>query len=272
MRHEFGWFAAWAMMTRNVWGARELILQLFKRDFFAGYKKSFLGWTWALLGPLIGVVSWVFMQMTGLLKPGDVGIPYPAYVLIGSSMWGLYAGFLTSAQSTLSSGQSLIMQVRYPHEALLFAQVANQLAGFGITFITNIAVLLVFRVVPSWCMLLLPLVALPMFFLGSAIGLVMSMIDVVGFDVSRVLNVFLGLLYFLTPVIYSGTPENPTLALLVRWNPLTYLVCSARDMIIYGRLYHPMGYCITSGLSFVLFMISWRLFFVSEDKLVERMI
>ena len=41
MRHEHGWFECWAVMARNVWGARELIWQLFKRDFFAGYKKSF---------------------------------------------------------------------------------------------------------------------------------------------------------------------------------------------------------------------------------------
>jgi len=59
---------------------------------------------------------------------------------------------------------------------------------------------------------------------------------------------------------------------LIKWNPLTYLVCSARDIIIYGRLYDVQGYAICTGLSFLCFLVSWRLFYVSENKLIERMI
>jgi ABC-type polysaccharide/polyol phosphate export permease len=57
-----------------------------------------------------------------------------------------------------------------------------------------------------------------------------------------------------------------------KWNPLTYLVCSCRDMILYGTLYHPKAYFISALLAFLAFMISWRLFYVSEDKLIERMV
>jgi ABC-type polysaccharide/polyol phosphate export permease len=56
------------------------------------------------------------------------------------------------------------------------------------------------------------------------------------------------------------------------WNPLVYMVCSCRDMIIYGRLYEPRGYFISAAFSILAFVVSWRLFYVSEDKLIERMI
>jgi ABC-type polysaccharide/polyol phosphate export permease len=58
MRHELGLFRTWAVMARNVWGARELIWQLFKRDLLAGYKKSFIGMAWLFISPLMGIVSW----------------------------------------------------------------------------------------------------------------------------------------------------------------------------------------------------------------------
>ena len=119
-RHELGFFYTWAVMARNILNSKELIWQLFKRDFFASYKKSFIGISWIFLSPIMGIVSWVFLQKTGMLHPGEMGIPYPAYVLIGTSMWGLFMGFFNSAKETLSSGQSLVMQVNYPHEALLF--------------------------------------------------------------------------------------------------------------------------------------------------------
>jgi lipopolysaccharide transport system permease protein len=271
-RHDLGFFTTWRVMAKNVIRSRELIWQLFKRDFLAQYKKSFIGITWIFISPIIGIISWVFLQQAGVLQPGDVGIPYPAYVLIGSSIWGLFMGFYRSSCGTLKAGASFIMQVNYPHEALLFKQVAQKLADFSIGFVLNILVLLAFKVVPSWKIVLLPFVTLPMFFLGSAMGLIVSMVSVVAFDLNRGINMLMGLLLYLTPVIYSNKVQHPLIQTLIRWNPLTYLVCSARDIVIYGQLYDPLGYALCASLSLLLFLVSWRLFFVSEHALIERMI
>ena len=271
-RHELGFFHTWTVMVNNILSSKELIWQLFKRDFFASYKKSFIGITWIFLSPIMGLVSWVFLQKTGMLHPGEMGIPYPAYVLIGTSMWGLFMGFFNSARLTLSSGQSLVMQVNYPHEVLLFMQTAQHLANFLIAFLVNIVVLLVFEVVPSWKIIFFPFVVLPLFFLGAAVGLVVSMISVVSVDIDRIINVGLGLMMWITPVIYSDKVNSQLVKTLITWNPLTHLVCSARDIIIYGRLYNVTGYFLCASVAFLFFMISWRLFYVSENKLIERMI
>ena len=284
MRHETGIVETWVVMARNVWQARELIWQLFKRDFFAQYKKSFMGATWILLAPLVGILSWVFLQATGVLVPGDVGIPYPAYVLVGTSMWGLFMGLYQASAATLDSGKELIMQVNYPHEAMLFKQTGQQLARFVITLTLNLAILIGLRVMrpeafavgfPSWGMLLFPLVALPLFFLAAAVGLFVAMVNVVAVDVTRFFNMGLGFMMYLTPVIYTADTINNELALtIIRWNPLTYLVASCRDILIYGHLYQHnwIGYGLSSLLSIVAFLVSWRLFYVSEGQLVERMV
>ena len=271
-RHDLGFFETWSVMAKNILNSRELIWQLFKRDFFASYKKSFLGITWIFVAPIMGIVSWVFLKMTGMLNPGDVGIPYPAYVLVGTSMWGLFMGFFNSANATLSAGQALVMQVNYPHEALLFKQISQHLANFLITFVINVVVLVILGVIPSWKIIFFPLVVLPLFFVGAAIGLITSMISIVAVDISRIINMGMGLMMYLTPLIYSDKVNSHFVQSIIRWNPLTYLVCSARDIIIYGRLYDIKGYFICTLLSFLLFMISWRLFYVSEDRIIERMI
>jgi ABC-type polysaccharide/polyol phosphate export permease len=82
----------------------------------------------------------------------------------------------------------------------------------------------------------------------------------------------MGLLLYVTPIIYAETVDSQLVQVLITINPLTYLVGSARDIVLYGRLYEPTGFVISAALSFFLFMISWRLFYVSEDKLIERMI
>lgn len=271
-RSQLGFFQTWAVMISGILGSRELVWQLFKRNFLASYKKSFLGITWLFLSPLFGIVSWVFLQKSGMLNPGDTGIPYPAYVLIGTSMWGLLMGFYSAAKETLASGQALVMQVRYPHEALLFMQTAQHVANFLIAFAMNIVVLVAFGVVPSWKIIFFPLVALPLFFVGAAIGLVVSIISVVSIDIDRAVTMGMGLLMWLTPVVYSTKVPNQVVQTLISFNPLTYLVCSARDIVIYGTLYRPSLYFLCAGAAAAVFLLSWRLFYVSEDKIIERMI
>jgi len=271
-RHELGFLSTWVVMTKNILQSKEFIWQLFRRDFLAAYKKSFIGIAWVFISPIFGIVSWVFLQYTGLLQPGDVGVPYPAYVLIGSSVWGLFMGFFGAASETLSSGAGLQLQISYPHEALLVKQTAQHLANFLISFSMNIIMLFALGVVPSWKIIFFPLVSLPLFFLGSALGLIASMIAVVAIDVRGAINIAMGLLIWIIPVVYSDKVSSAVVQACIKWNPLTYLICSGRDIILFGRLYSATGFIVCSAFSLFCFLMSWRMFYVSEDKLTERMI
>jgi lipopolysaccharide transport system permease protein len=249
-----------------------LIWQLFKRDFTAGYKKSYIGLAWLFVAPVMGIFSWVFLQRTGVLQPGDPGVPYPVYVLIGTSVWGFFMGSFGSASQTLSSGSSLIMQVRYPHEALLFKEIAQYMATFMVTFVVNLVLLAVFRVMPKWTIVFFPFSLLPLLFLGAALGLIMSLVSVVAYDVSRIVQLFFGFIMYLTPVIYMPNQVGGLLGHAIALNPLTYLVCAPRDLILYGRLEHPVVYTLSVLGAAGIFLVSWRFFYLSEDKIVERMV
>jgi lipopolysaccharide transport system permease protein len=271
-RQRIGLFKVWIIMFKNIISSRELIFQLFKRDFLMPYKKSFVGIGWLFISPIIGIISWVFMNAIGILNPGDVGIPYPAYVLLSSSIWGLFMGFYSSATETLGAGSSFIMQVKYPHEALLIKQTAQQLASFLLSFILNIIVLLLFGVIPSWKIIFFPVLILPLFLLGAGIGLIISVGNVVATDLGKGFNVLMSMLMYITPVIYSPKFDNPLLHAIITWNPLTYLVGDVRDIIIYGKIEHLDRYLLASMFALLVFMFSWRLFFISEDKVIEKMI
>jgi lipopolysaccharide transport system permease protein len=271
-RHKIGFVRLWLIMIKNIISSKELIVQLFKRDFFAAYKKSFLGIGWIIISPIIGIVSWVFMNATGILNPGDVGIPYPAYVLLSSSIWGLFMGFYSSAAGTLGAGQGFIMQVNYPHEVLLIKQTAQHLANFMLGFIINIIVLLYFGVTPDWKIVLFPILVLPLFFLGAGIGLVISVLSAVSTEMQKGVDIILGLVIYITPVIYSPKFDNKLLQEIIKWNPLTYLIGGVRDIIIYGKMDNINYFIYSTLLAFFIFMLSWRLFFISEDKVIEKMI
>lgn len=267
-----GWLGTWVQIVKNIISSRELIVVLFRRDFFSIYRKSYLGWIWIFISPVVGIISWVLMNSTGILNPGEVGIPYPAYVLLSSSIWGLFLGFFNSASSTLGAGSEFIMQVKYPHEALLIKQTLIHLANFIITFVINVVVLIIFGIVPSWGILLFPVVILPLFFLGASLGLVISVISVVASDVSNIFNILLGFVFYITPIIYSADTRSNFLDKVIQINPLTHLIGGVRDMILYGKINEPQFFILFTIITFFMFLFSLRLFYISEDRVVEKMI
>jgi len=272
IRRKMGLIKSLIVMYDNMTGNWELNYQLFKRDFLQQYKKSLIGMGWLFITPILGIISWVFMNATGILSPGDVGIPYPAYVLISTTIFALFQSFYTGASGTLSAGSGFISQVNYPHDALLVKQTLQQLASFIINFIITLIVLSFFKVYPTWMIVFFPLLIIPLFLLGSAIGLVSSILTVVMPDLHRIIGVLMGLLLYITPVIYSSKISNPTLQRVIEWNPLTYLVGGVRDAIIYGRIEHLDRFLIVSAISLILFCMAWRFFYVSEQKVIEKMI
>lgn len=270
-RAKMGFFRSWVLMFLNILRSRELIWQLFKRDFFAGYKQSFLGVFWIFIAPLVGIVSWVFMNSTGILQPGELGVPYPVYVLLGSTFWGLFISFYMFTANSLSSGGGLILQVNFAHEALVAQQMGQALVNFSINVLLISLVLAVYRIGPHWQAIFLPLTLLPIFFVGSGIGMVVSVISVVVHDINKMVTAGLSLLFFLTPIVYGSGIQNPIIKFLSKWNPLVYLICAPRDLIIYGRIDNPAGYVISFGLALAAFLLSWRFFFLAEYKIAEKL-
>jgi len=270
-RRRTGFFKLWGVMFKNIIKSRELIWQLFKRDFLMAYKKSFLGMAWIIIAPVVGIVSWVFMNATGILSPGEMEVPYPVFVLISTSIWGLFMGFYDSATDTLGAGAGFVMQVKYPHEALLVKQTAQLLANFLLGFALNIIVLIAFGVIPSWKMVFMPFAIIPLFLLGAGIGLIFSVIKIVAVDITKGFTIVFGLLMYATPVIYSAQVENEFLRTIFTYNPLTYLVGNVRDLIIFGRFDHPDRFFYASLLALFVFLLAWRFFYLSEEKVIEKM-
>ena len=73
-------------------------------------------------------------------------------------------------------------------------------------------------------------------------------------------------------MVYSTKLDNALIQKIVPYNPLTYLVSSAREIVISGQLYEPKYYFICAVGTLVFFLISLRLFWVSEHRLIERLL
>jgi lipopolysaccharide transport system permease protein len=236
------------------------------------YKKSFLGVGWILLAPLIGFASWVFMNAAGVLKPGDMAFPYPAFVLISTTLWGFFTSSVIAASRTLKAGQSFIGQVNYPHHTMLFKELMQVYANFLISFVFVTVLLLCFNVSLDVLYFATPILVLPMMALAAALGLSLAIINVVSMDIDKIVGYLLNFFMFLTPVVYTADNKTGIVKVILTCNPLTYLHGCARDLIVFGQTGDgDVFICLT--LVAVLFMLlTMKWFYVAEEKVIEKMI
>jgi len=271
-RRRAGLLAVACVMVADAIRCRELVWQLFRRDFFMQYKKSFLGFGWIVLAPLIGFASWVFMNAAGVLNPGDMDFPYPAFVLISTMLWGFFTNSVIAASRTLKAGQGFIDQVHYPHHSMLVKELLQAYVNFLISFVFITVLLVCFRVHLPLLYYATPLLVLPMLVFAAAIGLTASIVTVVAMDIEKALGYLLGFLMFLTPVVYTARDRTGIVRTILEVNPMTYLHGCARDLIVFGRSDQIAAF-IALGLAAVLFLLlSMRWFYLAEEKVIEKMI
>jgi lipopolysaccharide transport system permease protein len=265
-----GWRAGvWREMAEEVLRSHELIWRLFMRDFSARYKQSILGVLWAVIMPLAVVATFAFLNSSGVLNIGEVVIPYPAYALLGLTIWQLFAGGLTECSNAIVAGGGMVVKINFPKEALVIASLGQALVDTLIRMGLLVFIFSYYRVVPQWTTVFFPILLFPLLLLTLGLGFLLSLLNVIIRDVGHMVTMGTTLLLFLTPVLYPAG-KSGILAAVSAYNPLAALVVGARDMVVTGRLTDPGHYAWATGFCVVLFLVSWRLFHMVEPRMAER--
>lgn len=208
----------------------------------------------------------------GIIEPGNTAIPYPAYVLLSTSIWGFFVGIYQSTSNVLRNRGNMITMACFPHEVLVLEKIWVHLIRFSIPFAINLVVLLLFGVDFTWVAILFPLTLIPLLVLGVGIGLIISLFRIVAVDIAQLFDRGIGFLMFLTPIIYTDEVKIKWLSKIINYNPLTYLVGFSRDVLTQGTFFEPATYGICILLTFIFFLFALRIFLNGEPRTIERLI
>jgi ABC-2 type transport system permease protein len=221
---------------RRLWAYRELLVGMTRKDLKVKYKNSALGFVWSMLNPaLYLVVFYVVFQV--ILKSG---LPYfTIYLLSGLLVWNLFSAALAGATGSVVVNSGLIKKVDFPREVLPLAAIGAALVHFFLQTLVLFAALAVFRFQVNWGYLPLLVPALfVMLLLASALGILLSAINVYMRDMQHMLELLLLAWFWGTPIIWyfglvdKGKSNHDALLLL---NPITAVTLTFQRAI-YGRL------------------------------------
>ena len=256
----------------DIHASRHAIMRLFLRDFVAQFRQKLLGYLWALLGPLLGIISFLFLYAAGVLQPGEGTMPYILYVLLGSSIWGCLPGAMGAVSNGLQAQADLIMRTRIPKIALAVSSLANVCYSVMVSMITTLIVFFFCGIVPTWWFLLFPLLVLPIILMGVSVGMVLAVLGTIAKDLTPLATQGLALLMYVTPVVYLRSAiENPIIQHLIKYNPLTYLIDVPRALLVTGRAENVDVYFMVAAGTLVLASIGIRIFYLLEDLVAERL-
>jgi ABC-type polysaccharide/polyol phosphate export permease len=132
-----------------------------------------------------------------------------------------------------------------------------------------IVVYLAYWKLPSINALLFPFFVLPIFLLTIGLGFIIAIFQVIIADTKSFINVGLNFFLFLMPIMYT-LPEKGLLSRINRYNPVYFLIKSARDIVIQGKIDYPLQFIVSVFLSIIVFVLGWFIFYISQDKLTER--
>jgi homopolymeric O-antigen transport system permease protein len=194
-----------ALELSDLWAHRELIYFLTKRELQVRYKQSVFGVSWAVLQPL--VFAFIFALFFGtVLKvkpPGD--IPYAVFAVAGIVPWQFTAQAIQNGSGSLIQDANLISKVYFPRLALPLSKGLSLLIDLAIAMGVVVVVTLAYGVGISSNFYLVPAFLLLGVVTAFALGTLLAAINVKYRDVQVVVPMLVQIMFFVSPVLYSGT-------------------------------------------------------------------
>ncbi len=185
---------------REVWQFREVVKNFVSQDLKVKYRRSFLGFFWSLLNPLLHltVISVVF----AMLFKFDVR-NYALYVLSGLIPWTFFAATIDSCSMSIISAEGMIKRQYFPKLVFPLSVLMQNLVTFTLSLFVLLAMIgpfSGFRITPA--LLILPLSFMCIVGVAFGIGMVGSVLTVYFRDMQHLISVFMTMWFYVTPIIY----------------------------------------------------------------------
>ena len=236
---------------RDLWQYRELFRVLAWRDIAVRYKQTVIGAAWALIRPFLTMVAFtvIFGKLANL--PSEGAAPYAIMVFAGMLPWTLFSSALADASNSVVGNANLISKVYFPRLIVPMARAGVAFVDFSINFMMLVVLMIWYRFVPGWQIVLLPAFVAFGLLVGLGPGLWLTALNVKYRDVSYIVPFLLQLGLYASPVGYSSSIIPEQWRLLYSVNPMVGVIDGFRWCLLGGqsRLYLPgflLSICVTA--------------------------
>ena len=254
---------------QDIYKSRFLARQLAERDIKAQYRQSYLGIIWAFITPLATAAVWIFLNLSGTIQVTDTGVPYPIYAFSGTLLWSIITEAVNLPIQSTNSARGLLSKINFPKEALYSSGIYKLLLNSSVKIILLLIFVFLFGLGFHWGLLLLPAAILGSLLFSVTIGLFLTPIVKLNYNVGKTITMGFSFLMYITPVVYA-IPKDGIMKTVMEVNPFTPVILTSRDIITGVAPSYLPYFIILMAVSLVLFCIGLMFYRISIPILVER--
>ncbi len=247
----------WNVELRDIAHRSSLLYELVHRDLTVRYKRSFLGFFWTMLHPLLLMLIFliVFSALFQTRTPH-----YETYFLSAYVAWNFFAQTIVNGMAGIAWNGPLMKRVRVPLSVFTVASTVSGLVNLALSLVVLFAIMAITGVPLRPALLFLPvsLTIVWIFTLGISLGL--TAVSIFFGDIREMVQAGLPALMYLTPIIYPISVVPERFRWMIKLNPLVYLVEIVRDPIYYAIIPARMTLLIAVVTSLGSLIIGWMIF------------
>lgn len=259
----------WAKLTghvQNFWRYRDLLKLLVVKQIKLKYRRSFLGYVWSILNPLLimVVMTVVFSAMF------DRNIQnYPVYLLCGRMLFDFMKTSTNQSIFSITGNGALLKKCYVPKYVFPLARVTSALVDLVFSMGALVIVFVFTGHKITWYALLFPLVLVQLYVFCVGLGLFLAQANVFFRDIQFIYNAVTTAWMYLTPIFYpiESLPQK-LIWVIQHLNPMYFYIEQFRNLVYAGCM--PQTYLIVSGCGAAVLMLLvgvWS-FMRSKDRFI----
>ncbi|MCE3228441.1 MAG: phosphate transporter permease [Bacteroidetes bacterium] len=243
------------------------------RDVFVRYKQTRMGFAWSIVRPVVNIL--IFGALRFLVEKSNSFIDSFILVSTGIVFWQLLSTTITDVSNSLSANSNILTKVYFPKLLLPLSGILVCLVDFLIAFVIFFVLFLIFKGMPPWQIVFLPLVIIYGLVFCFSLGLISATASVKYRDIKFILPFLIQILFYASPVFLSsdfvlGLNMPEWFKVIYQANPLVFILNAFKYCFTGTFESFNMVYAASSVVfTLVMLFISIKYFFNFEKSFAD---
>ncbi|MBA2422841.1 MAG: ABC transporter permease [Chitinophagales bacterium] len=262
--------SGFSLNFREIFQYRDLLFMLAFRDYRVRYAQTILGFTWALIQPLLTLLIFILV-FNKAVKINTGAVPYPVFAMTGMWAWSYFSYVIMQAGQSIVSSQALVTKVYFPRLIIPLSKSIVGFIDFLIAFLMLLSLMVYYRVTPSINIFVLPFVIFALIVLSLAMGIWLSALTIRFRDVQYVIPFLVQIGLYVSPVGYPSSEIPMEYRPLYYLNPMAGIIDGFR-WSLFGTPLPDAKYLVFSGVGILLLFVTSIFYFRRTERLIADII
>ena len=251
----------------NLWKMHSLIVYFAILNIKIRFKGTYLGFLWTGLEPLL-VFILLYTVFTSIRISEREN--FAIYLLTGIILYHIFSRGTLNGLGSIRSNRGIIQSLTIRRE--LFPVVATltlcilTVVEIGVFF----GLMPFFNFIPSWTIVLFPLVLLLLFILVLGFSYFLSIISIYVRDIQIIWAIIIHALFFISPIFWYVEEVEGLLLIFHKINPLGQIIEIAHQIVVFGNIPPISEWLYASAFVLAILAIGYVTFQKFQGRIIEE--